>query len=144
MTTQELTDLADLIVGHINRNDLAGLAETIAPCATAELVEICERLGDRHRAVMYRLLPKQRALEVFEALDPALRQELLREIHRLTRDEGIGVLLISHHPQEARDVADRLALLEQGRIVFCGAASALDTPEHGALRRYLGHDTGAS
>ena len=104
--------------------------------------------GQQQRVALARSLVRQRPLllldEPFSALDPALRQELLREIHRLTRDEGIGVLLISHHPQEARDVADRLALLEQGRIVFCGAASALDTPEHGALRRSLGHDTGAS
>jgi putative MATE family efflux protein len=87
MTTQraqELTDIADLIVGHLNRNDLAGLAETIAPCTTPELVEICERLGDRHRAVMYRLLPPQRALEVFEALDPALQGDLVRGLQDAT------------------------------------------------------------
>ncbi|MFC3911931.1 thiamine ABC transporter ATP-binding protein [Pseudaeromonas sharmana] len=100
--------------------------------------------GQQQRVALARCLVRQRPLllldEPFSALDPALRQELLREIHRLTRVEGIGVLLISHHPQEARDVADRLALLEQGRIVFCGAPSALDAPEHAALRRYLGHD----
>ena len=103
MTTQELTDLADLIVGHINRNDLAGLAETIAPCATAELVEICERLGDRHRAVMYRLLPKQRALEVFEALDPALQGDLVRGL----RDAEVADLFAAMDPD------DRVWLLDE-------------------------------
>ena len=106
MTTQraqELTDIADLIVGHLNRNDLSGLAETIAPCTTPELVEICERLGDRHRAVMYRLLPKQRALEVFEALDPALQGDLVRGL----RDAEVADLFAAMDPD------DRVWLLDE-------------------------------
>ena len=137
-----------LRLSHAQRQQVAQAAERMG--LGDRLASLPPQLsgGQQQRVALARSQVRQRPLllldEPFSALDPALRQELLREIHRLTRDEGIGVLLISHHPQEARDVADRLALLEQGRIVFCGAASALDTPEHGALRRYLGHDTGAS
>ena len=75
--------------------------------------------GQQQRVALARSLVRQRPLllldEPFSALDPALRQELLREIHRLTRDEGIGVLLISHHPQEARPSRARLVRRSPGR-----------------------------
>ncbi|MBK7821035.1 MAG: magnesium transporter [Tessaracoccus sp.] len=106
MTTQrieELTDITDRIVGHINHGDLAGLADTIAPFSTPELVDICERLSGRHRAVMYRLLPKQRALEVFEALDPALQSDLVRGL----QDAEVAELFAAMDPD------DRVWLLDE-------------------------------
>ena len=63
---------------------------------------------------------------------------MLREVHRLAHEQQIGVLLISHHPEEARGVADRIALLQDGTIRFCGDVSELDNQANDDMARYLG------
>lgn len=50
------------------------------------------------------------------SLDAATRGELLADVERL-RERGKTVLLISHRPEEVRQLADRVITLEAGRIV---------------------------
>ena len=112
------------------------------------LAELLERRptelsgGQQQRVALARCLVRARPFllldEPFSALDPALRQEMLLEVQRLAHDEGIGVLLISHHPEEARQVADRLALLQEGTIRYLGAISELDNRANDDMARYLG------
>lgn len=52
-------------------------------------------------------------------LDPAARKEVLEIVHRLNREKGITVVLITHHTDEVVD-ADRLILMEKGKIVGDG------------------------
>lgn len=52
-------------------------------------------------------------------LDPSGRQEVMRTITRLNRDEGITVVLITHFMNEAVQ-ADRVIVMESGRIVLDG------------------------
>jgi len=58
-------------------------------------------------------------------LDPEARGELWREIARLARDEAITVLLTTHYLEEADRLADRLAIVDRGRIVAEGTADEL-------------------
>ena len=76
--------------------------------------------------------------EPFSALGPALRHERLKGGQQLAHQQRIGILLISHHPEEARQVADRIALLQEGEIRFCGAVSELDNATNDDMARYLG------
>ena len=98
--------------------------------------------GQQQRVALARCLVRQRPFllldEPFSALDPALRHEMLREVQRLAHEQQIGVLLISHHPEEARGVADRIALLQDGAIRFCGEVSELDNRANDDMTRYLG------
>ena len=98
--------------------------------------------GQQQRVALARCLVRQRPFllldEPFSALDPALRHEMLREVQRLAHEQQIGVLLISHHPEEARGVADRIALLQDGAIRFCGEVSELDNRANDDMARYLG------
>ena len=98
--------------------------------------------GQQQRVALARCLVRQRPFllldEPFSALDPALRHEMLREVQRLAHEQQIGVLLISHHPEEARSVADRIALLQNGAIRFCGEVSELDNRANDDMTRYLG------
>lgn len=55
-------------------------------------------------------------------LDPAARRELWKLVRAL-RDEGVTLLLTTHHMDEAMELCDQLAILVFGRIV------AMDTPE---------------
>ena len=98
--------------------------------------------GQQQRVALARCLVRQRPFllldEPFSALDPALRHEMLREVQRVAHEQQIGVLLISHHPEEARSVADRIALLQDGTIRFCGDVSELDNQANDDMARYLG------
>jgi ABC-2 type transport system ATP-binding protein len=63
--------------------------------------------------------------EPTEGLDPASRQAVWREIGRLNRELGLTVFLTTHYLEEADNLADRLAIIDQGRIVAEGTPDAL-------------------
>ena len=52
-------------------------------------------------------------------LDPNGRQEVLRTVRQLNREEGITILLITHYMEEAVD-ADRILVLDHGKLVMDG------------------------
>ncbi len=52
-------------------------------------------------------------------LDPAGRREVLDTVHRLNRESGITVVLITHHMDECID-ADRLIVMEEGSVLADG------------------------
>jgi ABC-2 type transport system ATP-binding protein len=58
-------------------------------------------------------------------LDPEARAELWEEIGRLTRAEGLTILLTTHYLEEADRLARRLAIVDHGRIVACGTPDEL-------------------
>lgn len=51
-------------------------------------------------------------------LDPIGREEILSEIHRLYKDENITVILISHSMEDVARLADRLLVMDNGRIIM--------------------------
>jgi len=57
--------------------------------------------------------------EATAMLDPVGRQEVLSAIHRLNREKGITVVLITHHMNEAED-ADRVIVMDEGRVAMDG------------------------
>ena len=58
--------------------------------------------------------------EATAMLDPIGRSEVLSTIERLNRDEGITVVLITHHMNEAEH-ADRVIVMNEGRVAMDGA-----------------------
>ena len=57
--------------------------------------------------------------EATAMLDPIGRREVLSTIHRLNRDKGITVVLITHHMNEAED-ADRVIVMDGGSVAMDG------------------------
>jgi len=57
--------------------------------------------------------------EATAMLDPVGRQEVLSTVHRLNREKGITVILITHHMNEAED-ADRVVVMDDGAVVMDG------------------------
>ena len=57
--------------------------------------------------------------EATAMLDPVGRREVLDTVHRLNRERGITVVLITHHMDEAAE-ADRLIVMNKGRIALDG------------------------
>ena len=50
-------------------------------------------------------------------LDPQGRQEVIETIHRLNREEGITIILITHYMEEAAE-ADRVVVIDGGKVVL--------------------------
>ncbi len=83
--------------------------------------------GERQRLSVARALAPQPSLllmdEPFGSLDPALRCSLRDEIHTLLRSVGATVVLVTHDPEDALSVADKIAILGNGRIEQFGPPS---------------------
>ncbi len=63
--------------------------------------------------------------EPCSALDRALRREILLEIRAFAEELAVPFLLVTHHRDDARLVADRLVLLDEGRVSAVGTVEEL-------------------
>jgi ABC-2 type transport system ATP-binding protein len=64
-------------------------------------------------------------------LDPEARSELWALVAGLARDEGLTVLLTTHYLEEADRLADRLVIVDRGRVVAEGTAEQLKSELRG-------------
>jgi branched-chain amino acid transport system ATP-binding protein len=71
-------------------------------------------------------------------LAPLMVQEIFRILHAISRNEGVGILLVEQNVHLALELADSAYLLETGRIVMGGPAAIIACDD--AVRRaYLGY-----
>ncbi len=81
--------------------------------------------GEQQRVALARALaPKPRVMlmdEPFSGLDNRLRDGIRDETLALMKEENTAVLLVTHEPDEAMRMADRIALMRRGKIVQIGA-----------------------
>ncbi len=99
--------------------------------------------GQISRVALARALLRDKPLllldEAFTALHPALRFEMLDLLDNLRVEKKLTVILVTHLPDEALRIADKVAFIENGEILISGDAHELLTnPPVGALSRYLG------
>ena len=85
-------------------------------------------IGQQQRVAIARTLIKDPTImyfdEPFSNLDPALRLELRSLVKKIHEDYGTTVVFVTHDISEALTMADRIAVLEKGRLVEIG------TPEY--------------
>ena len=75
--------------------------------------------------------------EVTSALDPELVGEVLEAVRDL-KAEGVTMLLATHEMGFAREVADRVGFLHEGRLVELGPPEqVLEAPERPETQRFL-------
>ena len=75
--------------------------------------------------------------EITSALDPELVGDVLRAVREL-RDEGVTMLLATHEMGFAREVADRVGFLHEGRLVEVGPPEqVLEDPQAPETRKFL-------
>ena len=80
--------------------------------------------GEKQRAALARSLVLEPDLllldEPLSALDPNLRQEVRLELKALQRRVGITFLMVTHDQEEALSMADRITLMNKGRVEQVG------------------------
>ena len=93
----------EMRIDHLLDRDIAGLSG-----------------GERQRVALARALVGNPRLLVLDepvsALDEYTRDAVCRELRRINRERGITVLHVCHSFEEARLVADRMAVMRSGRI----------------------------
>jgi polar amino acid transport system ATP-binding protein len=97
--------------------------------------------GQQQRTAIVRALAMQPRLmlldEVTSALDPELIAEVLSLIRELART-GMTMLIATHEMGFARDIADRVLFLDEGRILEEGAPEKIFTaPEQDRTKEFL-------
>lgn len=76
--------------------------------------------------------------EPFSALDPLIRADLQAEVLRLQQTQTRTVVFVTHDLDEAIRLADRIAIMEGGRIVQIGTPEELVTrPATDYVRRFV-------
>lgn len=100
--------------------------------------------GQRQRVAIARALAAEPAVvlldEPFGSLDALTRVELRREFARIRRRTGKTVLLVTHDLDEAFQLADRIAVLRQGRLLQVAPPAELAAaPADGYVADLLAH-----
>jgi ABC-type Fe3+/spermidine/putrescine transport system ATPase subunit len=99
--------------------------------------------GQRQRVAVARALAIRPDLllfdEAFSALDKNLRETMQVELSLLLRRLGITAILVTHDQREAFALADRIAVMERGRIVQAGPPKELyRQPSSAFVLEFLG------
>jgi polar amino acid transport system ATP-binding protein len=98
--------------------------------------------GQQQRVAIARALAMDPELILFDeptsALDPELVHEVLSVMHDLA-ESGMTMLVVTHELSFARDVADEVVIMADGRVVESGpAAEVLVAPRTERAARFLG------
>jgi osmoprotectant transport system ATP-binding protein len=122
--TEELMELVNLPLSYVQRypHELSG--------GEQQRVGLC-------RAMI--LNPQVFLLdEPFGALDPITRNEIQREFLHLQRSEARTIILVTHDLREALKLAQRLVILDQGRLVQHGTCvEILENPANEFVRSFF-------
>ena len=103
----------DDITHLLARDDLDALFAAVSGLSTRAVIDLVERLNTRQRAVVYRLLPKQQALDVFESLQPSLQGELVQGL----QDGEVVALFADLDPDDRVWLLDELPATVAQRLL---------------------------
>ncbi|MBC8099371.1 MAG: ATP-binding cassette domain-containing protein [Armatimonadetes bacterium] len=123
------------------QGQLFGLTRKAAHARTAELLElvklsdVTDRPVGKYSGGMRRRLDLALALvhrpdilfldEPTTGLDPSSRRDVWNEVRRLNREYGMTIFLTTQYLEEADELADRVAIIDQGQIRIEGQPAAL-------------------
>ena len=99
--------------------------------------------GQQQRVALARALVNRPSLllldEPLGALDLKLRRQMQIELKAIQMEVGLTFLHVTHDQEEAMDMADTVAVMNQGRIEQMGAPEALyDRPKTAFVAKFLG------
>lgn len=88
--------------------------------------------GQKQRVALARCLVRNRPLllldEPFSALDPSLRGDMLQQIKALAHTVGTTILMVTHHPHDAKAIADNVLFIDNGKVFYHAEIAELNSP----------------
>ena len=128
-----MTELFDDLAELIREKRLRDLRISLGELSTGDTVDFLERLGVKDRAVAFRLLPKDPAVDVFDMLDQSLQHEIVEGL----KDGDVA------HFFESLDPDDRVRLMdEMPASVARRMLRHLDPRERSLTNIVLGYPSG--
>ncbi len=139
----ESTVLADVMYGALNFGMSKAEAEQAAREALA-LVNISEEYfeyspfdlsgGQKKRVALAGILAYKPEILILDepvaGMDPKSKRELFALIRRLYEERNITVIFVSHDMKDVYEIADRILVMGQGKLIYDGAVEqAFGTPE---------------
>jgi L-cystine transport system ATP-binding protein len=99
--------------------------------------------GQQQRVAIARSLAMKPKIMLFDeptsALDPELVGEVVEVMERLAK-EGMTIIAVTHELHFARDVADRVLIMDEGKWIEQGPPEKIfSSPEHKRTRQFLAH-----
>jgi len=128
--TQTFDASAELLGRALGANDVAGVSRVLQALDLAETLEQLERLSTIRRALAYRTLSKDRALEVFERLDAALQADLVSGL----QEADVAEVFAQLSPDDRVALLDELPASVAHRLI-----SGLDERERALTSTVLGY-----
>jgi D-methionine transport system ATP-binding protein len=133
---------------------VAGVAPAERDRRTAELLDFVGLLdrahaypeqlsgGQKQRVGIARALATNPPLllcdEATSALDPETTSEVLALLRRVNTELGVTIVVITHEMEAVRQIADRVAVMEDGRIVEVGEVyDVFSRPQTAAAQRFV-------
>lgn len=95
-----MTELSELI----HERGLKSLRQWLINAGTLETAEALTRIDPEYRALAFRLIPKDRAMDVFEMLDTSYQQEILSTL----RDRNVRDILEKMEPDDRARLLDEM------------------------------------
>jgi len=144
-----MTVLENVAFGLRQRKIDDPLDKATAALAMVELEHLAQRRpqqlsgGQQQRVALARALVNRPALllldEPLGALDLKLRRQMQMELKAIQLEVGLTFLHVTHDQEEAMDMADTVAVMNQGKIEQMGAPEALyDRPHTAFVAKFLG------
>ena len=99
-----LYELTNTIIDHIDEKEISSLNTLLAETNEVDILDILPDLSAENQAVVYRLLSKDKALFVFERLDIAYQQKLIRSF----TDESAVEIIAALDPDERVQLFDEM------------------------------------
>jgi phospholipid/cholesterol/gamma-HCH transport system ATP-binding protein len=130
--THRPADIARIVRNVLEQVELAG-AEDKLP---AELSG-----GMRKRVAIARALAVDPEVILYDEptadLDPILTEQMGQLIRRIRDRRGTTQIIVTHNLPLARAIADRIAVLDQGRIAECSTPAELTASHHPLTREFV-------
>jgi molybdate/tungstate transport system ATP-binding protein len=129
--------------GAENGQDVAGLLARFGIAGLAEANPLTLSPGEKQRAALARALASRPDLflldEPFSALDVMARDELRHELGRFLGETRIPALFVTHDHADAAALGDRVAVMDQGRILQqSGVGEIFRRPASARIAEILG------
>ncbi len=125
---------AEQLAKALAANDIAATSKVFHPLGTAETLEQLERLNTIDRALAYRTLPKDRAMEVFERLDASLQADLVAGL----QEADVAEVFEAMSPDDRVALLDELPAAVANRLIL-----GLTEKERALTSTVLGYPQGA-